>query len=171
MLICSLYLPGKEDLNANNIGQVAELLLRAVLCCPWRTRLLSLDCKCFKELNLYSQVRMKREVFSDFVSFEYVVKVREQYTEVLISPLLDQEGNKPQRPNSNFCRPLKNNSEGCPSNQVSAAAMTSASDEKWRPLSCFFIWVGLRTYQHPCISCNMLHAFCLGTLCVGKFIV
>jgi len=26
----------------------------------------------------------------------------------------------------------KKNSEGCPSNQVSAAAMTSASDEKWR---------------------------------------
>jgi len=30
------------------------------------------------------------------------------------------------------------NSEGCPSNQVSAAAMTSASDEKWRPFNCFF---------------------------------
>jgi len=42
------------------------------------------------------------------------------------------------------------NSEGCPSNQVSAAAMTSASDEKWRPFSCFFSRAGLRTYQHPC---------------------
>ena len=33
---------------------------------------------------------------------------------------------------SNFCKPLKkkNNSEGCLSNQVSASAMTSASDEK-----------------------------------------
>ena len=30
------------------------------------------------------------------------------------------------------------NSEGCPSNQVSAAAMT-ASDEKWRPFNCFLI--------------------------------
>ena len=41
---------------------------------------------------------------------------------------------------SNFYRPLKKkrNSEGCPSNQVSAAAMTSPSDEKWRPFNCFF---------------------------------
>ena len=39
---------------------------------------------------------------------------------------------------SNFWKPLKKNSEGCPSNQSSAAAMTSASDEKWRPFSCFF---------------------------------
>ena len=39
---------------------------------------------------------------------------------------------------SKFCKPLKKNSESCPSNQVSAAAMTSASDEKWRPLNCFF---------------------------------
>jgi len=38
---------------------------------------------------------------------------------------------------SNFCKPLKKNS-GCPSNQVSAAAMTSASDEKWQPFNCFF---------------------------------
>ena len=39
----------------------------------------------------------------------------------------------------NFCKPLKKkNSEGCPSNQVSAAAMTSASDEKWRPFNFFF---------------------------------
>jgi len=31
------------------------------------------------------------------------------------------------------------NLEVCPSNQVSAAAaMTSASDEKWRPFNCFF---------------------------------
>ena len=30
--------------------------------------------------------------------------------------------------------------------------MTSASDEKWRPFNCFFSRVGLRTYQHPCIS-------------------
>jgi len=38
----------------------------------------------------------------------------------------------------NFCKPLKKKSEGCPSNQVSAAAMTSALDEKWRPFNCFF---------------------------------
>ena len=38
----------------------------------------------------------------------------------------------------NFYKPLKKNSEICPSNQVSAAAMTSASDEKWRPFKCLF---------------------------------
>ena len=43
---------------------------------------------------------------------------------------------------SNFCKPLKKkNSEGCPYNQVFTAAMTSASDEKWRPFSCFFFSV------------------------------
>ena len=74
-------------------------------------------------------------------------------TRVLISLQPDQEGNKLQRPNSNFCKLLKNNSEGCrPSNQVSAAAMTSASDEKWRLFNCFFSRVGLRTFQHPCTS-------------------
>jgi len=39
---------------------------------------------------------------------------------------------------SDFCKQLKKNSEGCPSNQVSAAAMTSASDEKHRSFNCFF---------------------------------
>ena len=39
---------------------------------------------------------------------------------------------------SNFCKPHKKNSEGCLSNQVSTAAMTSMSDEKWRPFNCFF---------------------------------
>ena len=53
---------------------------------------------------------------------------------------------------SNFCTPLKNNSECCPSNQVSVAVMTFASDEKWRPFNCFFTRVGLRTYQHPCMG-------------------
>jgi len=52
-------------------------------------------------------------------------------TGVLISPKSDQEGNKLQRPNCNIWKPLKNNTEGCPSNQVYAAAMTSVSDEKW----------------------------------------
>ena len=36
--------------------------------------------------------------------------------------------------------------------QVSAAAMISASDEKWGPFNSFFSRVGLRTYQHPCTS-------------------
>jgi len=40
---------------------------------------------------------------------------------------------------SNFCKPLnKKKSERRPSNQVSAAAMTSALDEKWQPFNCFF---------------------------------
>ena len=59
-------------------------------------------------------------------------------TGVLISPQPDQEGNKLQRHISNFWKPLKKNSEGCPFNQVSAATMTSASDEIWRPFNCFF---------------------------------
>ena len=49
-----------------------------------------------------------------------------------------------------FASHSKKNSESCPSNQVSAVAVTSASDEKWRPFNCFFSRVGLRTYQHPC---------------------
>ena len=32
----------------------------------------------------------------------------------------------------------KKNSEGCLSNQISATAVTSASEEKWRPFNCFF---------------------------------
>ena len=49
---------------------------------------------------------------------------------------------------SNFCKPLKKISEGCPSNRVSATAMTSTSDEKWSPMALphdgatFFIWHG-----------------------------
>jgi len=39
----------------------------------------------------------------------------------------------------NFCKPLKKNSECCPSNQVSAAAITSTSDEKWRTFNCFSV--------------------------------
>jgi len=38
-----------------------------------------------------------------------------------------------------FCKSLKKKSEGCPSNQVSAAAMTSASDEIWRRFNCFLV--------------------------------
>ena len=80
------------------------------------------------------------------------------YEGVPISPLPDQEGNKLQRPNSefiqytphkaqynflachsDFCKPLKKkNSESCPPNHVSAAGMTYASDEKWLTFNCFF---------------------------------
>jgi hypothetical protein len=40
---------------------------------------------------------------------------------------------------SNFCMSLKKNSKDCPSNQVSAAAMPSVSDEKWRPFNFFTV--------------------------------
>jgi len=39
---------------------------------------------------------------------------------------------------SNFCKTVKKKSECCPSKQVYAAAMTSESDQKWRPFNCFF---------------------------------
>jgi hypothetical protein len=35
--------------------------------------------------------------------------------------------------------PLKQNSEICPFNQFSAAAMTFASDEKWQHFKCFLV--------------------------------
>ena len=76
---------------------------------------------------------------------------------LLISPQPDQEGKKLQRKNSGFIQHAphaaqytsqavalhfeshsKKKSECCPSNQVSVAAMTSASHEKWRPFNCFF---------------------------------
>ena len=40
---------------------------------------------------------------------------------------------------SNFCKPPKKKSEVCLSNHVSAAAMTSTSDGKWRPFNCFSV--------------------------------
>ena len=81
-----------------------------------------------------------------------------RYEGLLISPQPDQEGNKLQRPNSEFIQHTpheaqytsqhvvltfashskEKNSDGFPSNQVSAAAMTSASEEKGRPFSGFF---------------------------------
>jgi hypothetical protein len=73
-------------------------------------------------------------------------------TGVLISPYPDQDGNKLQWPNCNFCKSHKKNSESCPSNKVSAAGMTCASVKKWwffKFFFFFFFW--LRTYQHPFI--------------------
>ena len=73
---------------------------------------------------------------------------------MLISPQPDQEGNKLQRPNFNFCKPLKKNSEGCPSNQVSVAAMTSALDEKWRLFTCFFQSGQAKDLSAPLYCCT-----------------
>jgi len=61
---------------------------------------------------------------------------------------------------SDVYKPLKKNSESCPSNQVSAAAMTSASDEKWRPFNCFLSRIGLKTYQHPVILTLPVNSQC-----------
>jgi len=79
----------------------------------------------------------ERRVFVDR-DWNRKLNIRDSYTGVLICPLPDQEWNKIEWPNSYFCKPLRKISEDCPSNQVSAAAMTSASDEKWRPFNCFF---------------------------------
>ena len=40
---------------------------------------------------------------------------------------------------SNLYKPLKKIPECCPSNQVSAAAINSVSDEKWRHFNCFLV--------------------------------
>ena len=40
---------------------------------------------------------------------------------------------------SNYWKPIKKSSEGCPFKQVSAAATTSASEETWRPFNSFSI--------------------------------
>ena len=95
-----------------------------------------------------------------WVVIQVIKKILCYFIGVLISPQPDQEGNKLQRPNSNLWKPLKKKkkSEICPSNQVSAAAMTSASDKKWRPFNCFFCRVGLRTYQHPRIKLHKLRS-------------
>ena len=70
-----------------------------------------------------------------------------------------------------FCKPLKNNSEICPSNQVSAAAMTSVSGEKWRLFNCFLSRVGLRTHQHPCISLCLISLSSVQSTCALFFAV
>ena len=78
---------------------------------------------------------------------------------MLISPYPDQEGNKLQRPNSNFCKPLKNNSK--------VVRPTRSPRQQWPPrrtkngdLSIVsFSRVGLRTYQHPCNVSYRLKVF------------
>ena len=93
---------------------------------------------------------------------------------------LARPGRKLQRPKFNFCKPLKKNSEGCLSNWVSVAAMTSVSNEKLRPFNCFFSQVGLRTYQHPCTNLQAPSATtwkhnaygCLSNVvCISKYIL
>ena len=39
-----------------------------------------------------------------------------------------------------FCKPLKKNSEGCPSNEVFAAAITTASNENWLIFNTFSVY-------------------------------
>ena len=92
-------------------------------------------------------------------------------TGVLISPWPDLEGSKLQRPNSTFCKPLKNNSEGFPSNQVSAAAMTSASDKNGDLSIVFFSRVELKTYQHPCMIIHVRKGYVWNVPFVETWIV
>ena len=62
---------------------------------------------------------------------------------------LARPGSKQVTATKPFYKPIKNNSEFCPSNQISAAAMTSASAQKMTTFQLlFFSLVGLRTYQH-----------------------
>ena len=72
----------------------------------------------------------------------------------------DQEGNKLQRPNSNFRKPLKKYSEGFPSKQVFAAAMTSASDEEYRPFNCFFQSGRAKDLSAPLCLALHPHVYC-----------
>jgi len=58
-----------------------------------------------------------------------------------------------------FASHSKKKSESRLSNQVSAVAVTSALDEKWRPFNCFFSRLGLRTYQHPLYKNPKSHIF------------
>ena len=75
---------------------------------------------------------------------------------------------------SNFCKSPLKKSEGCPSNQVCAAAMTSTSEEKWRVFNCFFLSKELVVVQRGQIQrigwvINTLEAqvgqFLLGSKC------
>ena len=94
---------------------------------------------------------------------------------------LARPGRKQATATKLFCKPLKKNSEYCPSNQVSAAAMTSASEEKWRPLNCFcqsgrakdlsaplYFINGRFTSERPCVSrelCRMDLFYSSRSLC------
>ena len=62
----------------------------------------------------------------------------EHATGMLVSPSPTRKETSYSDQTQNFCKPLKKYSEVCPSNQVSATAITSTSDKKWRPFNCFF---------------------------------
>ena len=119
---------------------------------------------CMTLRSLFDKLNIKSYFLLNVVLFQNTYRV-------LISPQPDQEENKLQRPNSNFCKPLQKKkyiyiyiSEVCPSNQFSTAAMTSASDEKWQTFNCFFSLVGLRTYQHLCIAVTLKQTALLASL-------
>ena len=86
---------------------------------------------------VYFEIHKQQTDCEDKIQKFLMFKAGGACTGVLISPQPYQEGNKLERPNCKFCKPLKKNSGSCPSNQVSAAAMTFASDEKWRPFHFF----------------------------------
>ena len=72
-------------------------------------------------------------------------------TGVLTSPYTDHEGNKLERPNSNFCKPLKKKNQ-------KVVFPNRSPRQQWPPrrtkngesFNSIFSRVGLRTYQHPC---------------------
>ena len=70
---------------------------------------------------------------------------------MLISPYPDQEGNKLQRPNPNFCKPLKKKFRKLSVQPGLRGSNDLHVGRKMAKFQLFFFsWVGLRTYQHPC---------------------
>ena len=65
---------------------------------------------------------------------------------------LTRQGNKLEWPNSDFCKPLKKNSEGCPSKPGLRSSNDLCVGRKMATFQLFSVFsrVGLRTYQHPC---------------------
>ena len=63
------------------------------------------------------------------------------------------------------------NSEDCPSDQVSAAAMTCASDEKWRPFNSFFQSGRAKDLSAPLYNANAetdVKTACLPVMAVSE---
>ena len=74
---------------------------------------------------------------------------------MLISPQPDQERSKLQRPNSNFCKPLKKKNKNFVRPTRSPRQQDLRVGRKMATFR-FFSRVGIRTYQHPCICRSWL---------------
>ena len=73
---------------------------------------------------------------------------------MLISPLARPGKKQATATKLQLLQAIKKNADGCPSNQISAAAMTSASDEKWRSFSCFFQSGRAKDLSAPLYMCG-----------------